>query len=214
MSLAVDQLMELAGLSCAHSVAKEFKPEGQSDSNRVFIIAGPGNNGGDALVCARHLSLMKFKPSIYYPKPTEKTLFINLVHQCSLMGIEFLGECPKTLSASDYRIIVDGLFGFSFKPPVRENFKEIMSVLLSTDVPIVSIDIPSGWDVETGNVGGNSEKFINPAMLISLTAPKKCAKYFTGIHYLGGRFVPQSLATKYGLELPEYCGSETCLKLN
>lgn len=41
---SVDQLMELAGLSCAHSVAKEF-PIIKDSSNEVLIVAGPGNNG-------------------------------------------------------------------------------------------------------------------------------------------------------------------------
>lgn len=205
--------MELAGQSCAHAVAKEFQLEDKDDNN-ILIIAGPGNNGGDALVCGRHLSLMNFKPTIFYPKPTERTLFTNLVHQCSSMGLDFLEDCPTISSVSGYRAIVDGLFGFSFKPPVRENFKEIMNVLLCTDVPIVSIDIPSGWDVDKGNSQDSSEKYIKPFMLISLTAPKNCAKLFKGIHYLGGRFVPKSLETKYKLELPAYLGTETCLKLS
>lgn len=41
---SVDQLMELAGLSCAHAIAKEF-PIDEKSSNEVLIIAGPGNNG-------------------------------------------------------------------------------------------------------------------------------------------------------------------------
>ena len=53
-------------------------------------------------------------------------------------------------------------------------------------VPIVAIDIPSGWDVEEGDAQGRG---LNAAMLISLTLPKKGVKNFKGIHYLGGRFV-------------------------
>jgi NAD(P)H-hydrate epimerase len=162
---AVDQLMELAGLSCAHAIAKEFAVE-EKKSSEVLILAGPGNNGGDALVLARHLSLMKFKPQIYYPKRTDKPLFNNLVTQCTLMDIPFLEACPDVLTVTKYRLIADGLFGFSFKPPVRDSFKEIMNLMVETEVPIVSIDIPSGWNVETGPEGENS---IKPQMLISLT---------------------------------------------
>lgn len=158
---SVDQLMELAGLSCAHSIAKEFKAAGKPE---VLIVAGPGNNGGDGLVCARHLSLMSFKPEIYYPKRTDKPLFNNLVTQCTLMDIPFLETC--TVDANKYGLIVDSLFGFSFKPPVRESFADVMNLLTSTEVPVVSVDIPSGWDVENGPIG---DKFIKPHMLISLT---------------------------------------------
>lgn len=49
---------------------------------------------------------------------------------------------------------------------VREAFKDIMNLMLDVDVPIVSIDIPSGWNVENGPEG---DKNIRPRMLISLT---------------------------------------------
>ncbi|RMX67184.1 hypothetical protein DD238_002397 [Peronospora effusa] len=65
----------------------------------------------------------------------------------------------------------------------------------------------------TGNESGNG---LEPQMLISLTAPKVCAKYFTGTgksHYVGGRFVPMSLAEEFNLELPGYSGVEQCMKL-
>ncbi|KAG5459204.1 MAG: hypothetical protein BJ554DRAFT_420 [Olpidium bornovanus] len=59
--------------------------------------------------------------------------------------------------------------------------------LKKTKVPIVSVDIPSGWDVEEGNIGDRS---FEPSVLVSLTAPKLGTKSFSGKHWLGGRFVP------------------------
>lgn len=62
--------------------------------------------------------------------------------------------------------------------------------------------------------GKNDAQDLEPTLLISLTAPKLCAKHFKGpYHYLGGRFVPPGLKTKYNLDLPEYPGTETCVKL-
>ena len=52
LGFSVDQLMELAGLSCATAVATEYP---RDHCPRVLVIAGPGNNGGDGLVAARHL---------------------------------------------------------------------------------------------------------------------------------------------------------------
>lgn len=43
---SVDQLMELAGLSCSHAIAKAYPVE-CLDSNKVLVCCGPGNNGGD-----------------------------------------------------------------------------------------------------------------------------------------------------------------------
>uniref|UniRef100_A0A240SWD5 NAD(P)H-hydrate epimerase n=1 Tax=Glossina brevipalpis TaxID=37001 RepID=A0A240SWD5_9MUSC len=203
---SVDQLMELAGLSCSHAVAKCF------DVSRILICCGPGNNGGDGLVCARHLSLMGYKPYIYYPKPTPKPLYENLTHQCKAMNIPFIEKCPEQNEVANcYELIIDALFGFSFQPPVREDFVPIMKVLQETKIPIASVDIPSGWHVENGK---NTDCDIEPTLLISLTAPKKCAEFFKGpYHYLGGRFVPPSLKDKYKLDLPEYPGIETCVKI-
>ena len=64
-AFSVDQLMELAGLSCAHAVAKAF-PECRG--RKVLVLCGPGNNGGDGLVCARHLLLLGYEPVVHYPK--------------------------------------------------------------------------------------------------------------------------------------------------
>ncbi|XP_013112398.1 NAD(P)H-hydrate epimerase isoform X2 [Stomoxys calcitrans] len=206
---SVDQLMELAGLSCSHAIAKCFAA---NEHKRVLVCCGPGNNGGDGLVCARHLSLMGYLPKVYYPKPTPNSLYENLTHQCKAMNIEFLETCPPSeLLNKSYDLIVDALFGFSFKPPVREAFVPIIKALQETRLPIASIDIPSGWHVENGK---NDECCFEPSLLISLTAPKLCAKLYKGPHhYLGGRFVPPALKEKYQLDLPEYPGTETCVKL-
>lgn len=56
---------------------------------------------------------------------------------------------------------------------------------------------------------------IQPEMLISLTAPKKCAKNFQGkYHYLGGRFVPPKLEEKYCMNLPQYPDTDCCVLLH
>jgi NAD(P)H-hydrate epimerase len=90
------------------------------------------------------------------------------------------------LRSSD--VILDAIFGFSFKPPIRPPFDAVLPLLTESGLPIVSVDIPSGWDVEKGNVEGLG---LNPDVLISLTAPKEGVRHYTGRHFLGGRFVPK-----------------------
>ena len=214
-NFSVDQLMELAGLSCAHAVFQAYPVSSQTSNANVLVICGPGNNGGDGLVCARHLSLFGYKPTILYPKRTNRPLYNSLVMQCQKMGIDFIAEMPKEDEIeSTYRCIVDAIFGFSFKSGsgVRPPFDTIMSTLSQLDeTPICSIDVPSGWDVEKGDV---DDKYIKPDCLISLTAPKRCATFFQGrYHFLGGRFVPKALEEKYKLNLPKYPGAECIIKL-
>jgi len=211
---SVDQLMEIAGLSCAHAIAKVYPLTESNDNRRVLVICGPGNNGGDGLVCARHLSLFGYEPVVLYPKRPKKPLFEGLTTQCEKMGLEFISEMPESDEIRKYRCVIDAVFGFSFKPGsgVRPPFDKIMSSLSKLkDVPICSIDIPSGWDVEKGDLDGAG---IQPECLISLTAPKLCAKLFTGkFHFLGGRFVPKALEEKYQLNLPKYPGTDLILPL-
>lgn len=208
---SVDQLMELAGLSCAHAIAKCYPIECLPSKN-VLICVGPGNNGGDGLVASRHLIQFGYCPDIYYPVRTDKQLYHNLVQQCKKSELIFLDKCPNIEEVNEnYGLIVDSLFGFTFRPPVRPTFIDIMKILLETKLPIASVDIPSGWDVERGPVDANS---IKPDLLISLTAPKLCSRYFTGkYHYLGGRFVPLQLAEKYQLNLIEYPETDCCVKI-
>ncbi|XP_044011654.1 NAD(P)H-hydrate epimerase [Aphidius gifuensis] len=205
---SVDQLMELAGQSCAIAFTKVYS---LSSSKKILVCCGPGNNGGDGLVCARHLSLYGYKPEIYYPKKTTNNLFINLLHQCQENDIPILDDIKNIKESCYYDVIIDALFGFSFKPPVRDTFVPIVDFMKTSSAPIFSIDIPSGWDVENGPPDSDA---IKPDSLISLTAPKLCATKFEGKnHYLGGRFVPKKLENQYQLDLPEYPDTELVIKL-
>ncbi|KAM9383891.1 NAD(P)H-hydrate epimerase isoform 1-T2 [Pholidichthys leucotaenia] len=208
---SVDQLMELAGLSCATAVTRAYPLTSLVKARpSLLLICGPGNNGGDGLVCARHLKLFGYEPTILYPKRPNKPLFQGLTTQCEKMEIPFLTDMPEAEVIDEaYNLVIDAIFGFSFKGAVREPFASILGTLKKTTVPIASIDIPSGWDVEQGSPDG-----LQPDMLISLTAPKKSASLFKGrYHFLGGRFVPPGLEKKYQLNLPQYPGTDCVLQL-
>lgn len=162
-------------------------------------------------MCARHLKLFGYDPEVYYPKRTSNCLYENLLHQCLKNEIPVLDSTENFKELKEYRTIVDALFGFSFKPPVRPEFASVVGILQNSSVPVCSIDIPSGWDVENGPPADGA---INPEMLISLTAPKLCAHHFKGkYHFLGGRFVPSELETAYELNLPKYPGTELVVAL-
>ncbi|KAL3374686.1 hypothetical protein AABB24_006265 [Solanum stoloniferum] len=218
LGFSVDQLMELAGLSVAAAIAEVYRP---SEYSRVLTICGPGNNGGDGLVAARHLYHFGYKPFICYPKRTAKPLYDGLVTQLESMSVPFLSleDLPKDLSDS-FDILVDAIFGFSFhgspRPPFDDLIQRLVALKINGDThqkspAIISIDIPSGWHVEEGDLSGEG---IKPDMLVSLTAPKLCAKRFSGSHhFLGGRFVPPSIRNKFNLQLPAYPGTSMCVRI-
>ncbi|KAJ2899806.1 NAD(P)H-hydrate epimerase [Coemansia aciculifera] len=197
----IEQLMELAGLSVAASIASEY-PKG-----KVVLCIGPGNNGGDGLVAARHLSHFGYQPRLYYPVQPAKDLYRRLLLQCQAHGIAMVADLATEVKACD--VVVDAIFGFSFKGAVRAPFDEALATLRAVDKPIVSVDVPSGWDVELGNTLGVG---LSPDMLVSLTVPKLCAKLFAGrFHYLGGRFAPPDMAKE--LAIPQYPDSSQCVRL-
>ncbi|KAL8167740.1 hypothetical protein V2J09_009239 [Rumex salicifolius] len=218
LGFSVDQLMELAGLSVATSIAEVYKP---AEYNHVLAICGPGNNGGDGLVAARHLYHFGYKPVICYPKRTPKPLYAGLLTQLESLSIPFISieDFPSDLTSA-FDIVVDAMFGFSFKGTPRPPFDDLIQRLVSSrnedqtdnkSLVIVSVDIPSGWHVEEGDITGVG---IKPDMLVSLTAPKSCAKKFNGPHhFLGGRFVPAVIVDKYNLCLPPYPCTSMCVRI-
>lgn len=71
-AFSIDQLMELAGLSVSQAL---FKLQPLSKGKRILVACGPGNNGGDGLVAARHLFHYGYQPTIYYPKQSKNELY-------------------------------------------------------------------------------------------------------------------------------------------
>ena len=88
--------------------------------------------------------------------------------QCENMDISFIDDLPD-INKDTYDYILDGIFGFSFQGEIRSPFDTIINKIGAGDVPIVSIDVPSGWNVDEGNINAT----FTPEMVISLTAPKK-----------------------------------------
>lgn len=72
---------------------------------------------------------------------------------------------------------------------MREPFPAVIAALEKTALPVTSVDAPSSWSIETGPPSeGLGAKFM-PEVLVSLTAPKPLVKWFTGRHFIGGRYV-------------------------
>lgn len=131
---------------------------------------------------------------IVYPKRNTEQRFRNLVVQCQDLDIPFVeyDVAFNLPERSRYRCIVDAIFGFSFQGRPRAPFDRVIRELNQLEIPICAVDIPSGWDIEHGNVHKTGLNARASMVLVSLTAPKiATVKYFQGAkHYLGGRFVP------------------------
>ena len=197
---SIDQLMEIAGLTVAKVVNQEFI---KSTKNcKILTLCGPGNNGGDGLVASRYLKEFGNEVDILYPKKnTKNALYTRLITQCENYEIKISEKIYDNKEDyekifKNYDVIVDALFGFSFKGEIRQPFKTIIEAMKKFENKIISVDIPSGFDIDKGNI---FDTFI-PKGLISLTLPKLCSKTFKGEHFLGGRFVPKKLFEKFNIK--------------
>jgi len=219
-----DQLMEMTGSAVAEAVYSVLDVSSPIIIGRkkILLVAGPGNNGGDALVAARHLALYGFDSTVVYPAAStssERAHIAKLAQQAEDNGVRFLDEFPsQDAKDGQYDVIVDAMFGFSFSADrgVSPPYDAILSDLITTakaeqGTKIVSVDVPTSWDADKGDVLGTG---FNPDVLISLTAPKLCAMDFTGKHYVGGRFLSPTLSKKYGVRMPPYIGVSQVMEIS
>lgn len=185
---SIDQLLELAGYGIYISLREHLKPKG-----KILVACGPGNNGGDGLVLARHLHLNNHTVHLFLPKPVESPHLLRLLEQCKAFGVEQKG----TISKSDsYDHVIDALLGFGFRPPLRQPFDSAIEQLVSLQVPIISIDVPSGWIVDSAL---NADSILRPSLLVSMTAPKPCSQGISDSnHLLVDWFIPPALAEEIG----------------
>jgi len=142
--LGVDlkQLMEIAGMRSAEAAAKLFGRQ-----QKIAVLAGPGGNGGDALVCAKWLKLWGYDPKVLLSHPLEK---LKPITRDQLSIWEAYGGTVVDDPPSDTEGIVDGLLGYSLEGAPRGRSAELIQWANGTGVPILALDIPSGMDATTG----------------------------------------------------------------
>jgi hypothetical protein len=90
--------MELAGLSVACSLAAEYPPGTHA---RVAVLAGPGNNGGDGLVAARHLWQFGYKPTVRVQRGGAEQR--EAAEGCGV-GQQVLASCAAALNLHPHRL--------------------------------------------------------------------------------------------------------------
>ncbi|KAH6605230.1 YjeF N-terminal domain-like protein [Trichoderma cornu-damae] len=223
-AFSIDQLMELAGLAVSQAV---YRVQPLDKGRRILVACGPGNNGGDGLVAARHLFYYGYRPTVFYPKRSKNELYQivfpfnvqriadhglqRLAKQLEDLEIPFIDDFPAAMKSTDH--VVDAIFGFSFSGQVREPFQAVIQSLQDTRIPVTSVDAPSSWDIENGPPKTGLGSSFMPTALVSLTAPKPLVNHFTGRHFIGGRFVSPSIAKKYHFDVPPYQGVDQVVEV-
>ncbi|KAI7267663.1 NAD(P)H-hydrate [Hortaea werneckii] len=143
---------------------------------------------------------------MYYPKQSKNELYGRLRTQLEHLKIPFTDDFQSAMGKNDW--VIDAIFGFSFAGEVREPFPAVIRALAESKIPVLAVDAPSSWNIESGPPQDGPGKGYQPTAMISLTAPKPLVKWFQGRHFVGGRFVSQEIADKYGFDVPPYKGCE------
>ena len=166
------ELMERAASAVSCELMSRFLP-----GQRFVVIAGPGNNGGDALAVARQLIEQGYrKVEIFLFNVTEK-----LSHDCDEMrkklimmeGVDFT-EVTKEFSPpylSNKDVVVDGLFGVGLKRKLEGGFQALANLVNSSGAYVVSIDIPSGLFCEW-NQGVDHRAMFHADLTLTFQFPK------------------------------------------
>lgn len=149
-------LMESAGRAVAAATTALL--EALDASGPVLALAGPGNNGGDAVVAARILSSRGVATRIVLVgDPTRQSP--DLIRELAIaeqLGLRATPFSPATFDAilGAHPVVIDGLFGTGLARPLTEDFKTVVEMLAKSPAKVVAADIPSGIDANTGAVLG------------------------------------------------------------
>ncbi|MEK6594088.1 MAG: NAD(P)H-hydrate dehydratase [Pseudomonadota bacterium] len=143
------RLMERAGLAAAE-LAREIA--GHS-GKPILVLAGPGNNGGDAFVMARHLRQWWFKTEIMFAGD-EKKLPADAIAALRAWRDAGGGIADAVPPRQDWSLIVDGLFGSGLQRDITGRHADLISAANSAGAPVLAIDMPSGLASDSGRVMG------------------------------------------------------------
>lgn len=141
---------------------------------RVVICCGKGNNGGDGLVIARHLANRGFDVlTLLFAPPEELSadaaLQWNIVQKMGLPSLVNPDDAKLATILHRAEWVVDALFGTGLTGPLRAPFDRIVETINASGARVLAIDIPSGFDCDTGEPLGPT---IRAEHTVTFVAPK------------------------------------------
>jgi ADP-dependent NAD(P)H-hydrate dehydratase / NAD(P)H-hydrate epimerase len=174
-------LMDLAG----HATAAAARRLADDTGAAVLVVAGPGNNGGDAWVAAALLreSFARVVVLDFAGTPPQAPEARAARQRFEAAGGQVVREWPEALQPS---LVIDGLLGIGLGRDVDAPMGEAIARINGAGAPVLSIDVPSGLDAQTGRVRGSA---VRASHTLTFIARKP------GLHTLDG---------------PDQCGVVEC----
>jgi NAD(P)H-hydrate epimerase len=215
------QMIELAGARLAQLAGGLM---GASVGKRATVLGGPGNNGGGGLVAARHLANRGVDVHVVLTQPVGRlhaaarerlVTLIEMNVPCCVAAWDLGdGELASLLADSD--LLIDALLGYSVEGPPRGPVRDVLEQAARSNTPVLSLDLPSGMDPDTGAVDGAALRAV-ATMTIALpkrgllTAPGRTN---SGDLYLADIGLPAALYARLGLLFADPFASGPLVRLD
>ena len=198
LGVASRELMEQAGTAVAAAARAVLNSTDRPSSGQVLILAGPGNNGGDAFVAARRLAEAGVSSYVVLisaaTKPGTPDAAANWARLEGIAGVQRMhavnGRDVAILLNGIERaaLVIDGLLGTGVRGALREPIAQAVDVCLAArrnGVPILAIDTPTALDLTSG---APSEPNVQADLIVTFHRPKEGLLTRTGKAY-GGRIL-------------------------
>ena len=201
------QMMEQAGSHLADVVRMEAG--GDLRDQRVVVAVGPGNNGGGGLVAARHLvnrgasvRVVLARPALRMSEAAQHQLatLIAMGAHCCVATYDLTDdELEHVLANAD--VVVDAVLGYRIHGAPRGEAERLIGFVVRAGRPVVSLDLPSGVDPDTGEAAGIA---ITATATLTLALPKTGLLRGEGSRragrvYLGDIGLPKALYAGLGI---------------
>ncbi len=173
------ELMEIAGREAALAVINRYP-----DAQEILIFCGTGNNGGDGFAAAWYLmrcgiSVILFVFDPQCAKTPDARYMFERVKSLTRYYIRDANDAGCILEWKRRRniVVIDAIFGIGYKPRHDVRFNRVYQCIGDLECPVVSIDMPSGVDAQTGYCGAIDDERPPRAVYADLTVTFGAPKY-------------------------------------
>jgi hydroxyethylthiazole kinase-like uncharacterized protein yjeF len=197
--VSVQTLMEAAGRAVATFCLRQY-----AGVSQVGVLCGKGNNGGDGLVAARVLAQaglrvwvvllgrkdeVKGEAAVSLRRLREETSSVIVDEVVDEAGLRTVAPM-----LGDVGLLIDAVVGTGFKPPLRGTAVWVRDLVETLDVPVVAVDLPSGWDANSMEQAADGA--FRADAVVTFTAPKMAHVFghLTRNEKTGGTFGPVVVA--------------------
>lgn len=201
-------LMQRAGQAAAKHALKIVGPSRQE--NHVLLLAGPGNNGGDALEAAACLAREGVAVTVLlFAEVERQSSESNCAYAHAKHSAVYFAppdEFERVINSSHWSLVIDGLFGIGLARPITEPLHSVVKLVNSLTCGVLSLDVPSGLDADTGDIVGPHGVAVRATDTITFIGNKP------GLHTSHGRdYAGRVLVADLDIESSFFCTTHAML---